>query len=369
MSGYMDAYSVKSLLYSAIFVMLVTVIILFIALVVHKIHVEVRDAHLIKLKEYYSKELQKKLSRRKSNLAVPARKIEFDALTQVLIQMLTDGSISADHAKCLRGYARKLGVTAFYQRMAESRSWVKRSIAIERLGLLGLSEMKPLFYTILNEEKDIGVLSKAVWALSFVADENDLNTIYTMLNRPFFMSAKFSEYIYSNILTSFAQQGAQDLFIDYLKRIKDDSNFSDALKRAIIEACGVRKVVSAKQTIQDYFATFSSAPNMKITCLRALGELGGDEILTVFKLGLNDEDWRVRAVAAKGASSCPQSFIIKDLRDALHDENYHVRINAALSIAQFGDKGYRLLKRAANSDDRFVRDVSNYVLKESSYRV
>jgi len=228
--------------------------------------------------------------------------------------------------------------------------------------------MKPLFYAILNEEKDIGVISKAVWALSFVADENDLKTIYNMLNRPFFMSAKFSEYIYTNIITSFTQQGKQGLFIDYLKRIKDDPDFSDSLKRAIIEACGVRNVVAAGQTIRDYFITFSSVSDMKITCLRALGELGGDGILGVFKLGLNDEDWRVRAVAAKGASCCPQSLIIKDLRNALHDENYHVRINAALSIARFGDKGYKLLKRAANSGDRFVRDVSNYVLKELSYR-
>jgi len=100
-----------------------------------------------------------------------------------------------------------------------------------------------------------------------------------MLNRPFFMSAKFSEYIYTNIITSFTQQGKQGLFIDYLKRIKDDPDFSDSLKRAIIEACGVRNVVAAGQTIRDYFITFNSVSDMKITCLRALGELGGDGYL------------------------------------------------------------------------------------------
>jgi HEAT repeat protein len=82
--------------------------------------------------------------------------------------------------------------------------------------------------------------------------------------------------------------------------------------------------------------------------------------------GLRDSDWRVRAVAAKEAHICPEE-IIEPLEKALYDPNYHVRINAAQALKQMGERGLTVLTRNTTSSDRFVRDVTHYVLADKAY--
>lgn len=355
----LNAYDIEVFLYSAIFFMLIVVIMLFVALVANSIYVEHREATLSRLKKTYSRLIKDSLGSSNFEIERPNKRIEFEALAEVLIQML-ESSTQLTEQK-LKKYAREAGVIDFYSPMTKSRSWIKRFVAIEKLGLLRSHEIKPLFCSALDREKDSNVIAKIIWALSLIADETDLQTVNNLLDRPYFMSAKFAEYIYANIIEAFKQDNKDDVFVNYMRSIMGNPKVANTLKKAMIEACGVKQFYPAKNVIVEYFYYFNSSAEMKITCLRAIGELDTGDVYSVIKLGLNDKDWRVRAVAAKSASTC--SVAVEDLRDALHDDNYHVRINAAKSIALLGKGGISVLKNASTSDDRFVRDVSRYVLK------
>jgi HEAT repeat protein len=59
--------------------------------------------------------------------------------------------------------------------------------------------------------------------------------------------------------------------------------------------------------------------------------------------------------------------IIDPLRKLLYDANYHVRINSALSLAKMGEEGVDALVEETRSDDRFVRDVTQFALKRLIY--
>ena len=358
-------YDIKTLLYGAIFIMLVTTIILLFTLAAHTTYIELQEERFKKLQDFYERALLQKLADSSFHIKIPHSKVEFDALAEVLSQMIAGAS--GEIEKLLKEYARELGVAEFYKNMVGSRSWLKRFIAVEKLGLLKLPEMRAVFYHVLESEKDTGVLAKAVWAISFTLDEADLDVVNRVLDRPFFMSAKFAEYIYINIINAFRHRGMEARFVSYLKFIKDDKGISGALKRAIIEACGSAKLYSAKDIVMDYYRQFNQEPQMRITCLRALGELGGKDVLEAIRSGLNDADWRVRAVAAKSASICPEA-IAGDLRACLYDSNYNVRLNAALSLSKLGDIGLSALEHEIDSDDRFVYDVTRFVLKELSLR-
>ena len=93
----------------------------------------------------------------------------------------------------------------------------------------------------------------------------------------------------------------------------------------------------------------------------ALEKLGDSDIYAIIESALLDEDWRVRAVAAKNAEVCSDE-IVGALEPALKDKNYFVRINAAQALSKLGEKGAAVLRRLTTSDDNFARDMAHYML-------
>jgi len=177
------------------------------------------------------------------------------------------------------------------------------------------------------------------------------------------MSAKFNEYIYTNIIRSFRNREKGDEFVRFVESLKNETTIPVMLKRDIIEACGSEVFYPAKGVIMDYFEQFNDIPEIKITCIRALGRLGGEDVCRLIGQCLYDEDWRVRAVAARNAHLCGVD-IIRGLRRCLYDKNYYVRINSAESLSRLGEMGIQALTEETGSTDRFTKDVSQYMLRK-----
>ena len=113
----------------------------------------------------------------------------------------------------------------------------------------------------------------------------------------------------------------------------------------------------------DYFFGFDGHPAIKIACMRALGRLRCPEFCGVVSSALFHEDWRVRAQAAHASVRCSDRAV-PHLRNLLYDDFYYVRINAAKSLSQLGEKGLALLKNEMNSEDPFVRDTVRFMLRK-----
>jgi HEAT repeats len=246
--------------------------------------------------------------------------------------------------------------------MAHARSWIRRFIAVEKLGLMKLPEMKDLYRSVLQSEKDPHIISKTVWALSMVADESVLAEVNGFLKNPAFMSSKYTEFIYTNIISSFHAAGLDKSFLRFLAEAKDDHDLPLVLKRDIIAACGSAQFFPARKLVRDYFSSFHDSPEMRIACIRALERLSDVDALHILAEGVEDPDWRVRAVATKSAHICGEP-VLGRLRGALRDRHYYVRMNAALSLAKLGPPGIAALSEVVREDDRFAGDVARYVLK------
>jgi len=362
-SSFVDSYSLRRLLLIIIAVLLVIVVLLFVVLISHKILVEYRERRLRRQKELYIDTLSKRLFDPLQEIKRPKTFIEFCALADVIIDMLL--SVSGSMESQIQDFARDLGVAQFYKKMVMSRSWLKRLTATERLGYFRLPEMKDFFHYLLEVEKDNEVIVRTIFALSMIAkEEADFKIINRFLKNPYFMSSKFNEYIYTHIIGSILRNSQSDLFLGFLKSLRDDASIPVFLKRDIIEACGSQKFHPAKDTIIDYFRHFSDTPEVKITCIRALGKMGGEDVCRIILSSLDDQDWRVRTVAAKHAYLCSLD-IIGTLRRCLQDESYYVRINAATSLSRFGEQGISVLREEMQSPDRFTRDVSRYIVNEA----
>jgi len=261
----------------------------------------------------------------------------------------------------LQGFAKTMGGIDHFRPLLNSRSWATRFTAVERLGLLKIPEFLPLFLEIIQQDKDYRVVAKSIWALSLIPDRPCLYSIHQVLQRPNFMSSKFTEFIYVNIISSFLDQGKGDEFLEYLRSLREDSDLTPTLKRDIIAASGSSGFVGSVPVIEEYLSSSDETPEMRIACIRSLERLASSESGIMILPFLSDPDWRVRAVAARSAH-ISSSDAIPALKALLSDRNYHVRMNAARSLSKLGILGISALKESQKADDRFAMDVSIFVL-------
>jgi hypothetical protein len=362
----MDIYDVlrlewvREILVAVVLVMLLIIVVLFAVLVMHKLYVERRARRNRRLREEFTAVMAQRLFDSKVRVEKPRKDYEYEAWGDVIAEMMV--GFAGETAEHLREEARKLGLDSHFREMAHSRSWIKRFVAVEKLGILRFPEFREIYKSKLTSEKDPRILAKAVWALSMVADESVPATINGVLKNPLFMSSKFTEFIYTNIITSLQERGWGESFKLFLEGMKADPEIPLVLKRDIVAACGMAQFYPARENIRDYFYHYHDSPEMRMACIRALERLSDSDAQQIIGKGLADEDWRVRAVAAKSAYICGDAQLAA-LKDVLKDKNYYVRMNAALSLAKIGMHGVEALTEATLMDDRFAADVSRYVLK------
>lgn len=342
----------------------VVTFLLFLVLLFHKLHVERRAKRLEELRETYLSDLARRFYDPSHPVSLPSNALEYEALGNVVATMLVN--ISGEMAENVRRCIRELGVDSYYRKMLESRRWVRRFVAVEKLGYFRFPELKSVFESVLAEEKDHRIIPKAVWALSVIAQRSDLPTINQVLKNPLFMSSKFNEYIYTNIIRAFREHEQEALLVEVLGELMADAELPVLLKRDIIQACGAEMFYPAQKLVLDCFSRFHDVAEMRIACIRTLERFSAVDEEWLLSECLQDSDWRIRGVAAKNAYLYSLN-VIPPLRNLLHDESYHVRINSALALAKMGEAGLDVLVAETQSEDRFVRDVSQYVLKRLIY--
>ncbi len=354
----------KYFLFGVVGVIIAVTLLLFVILIIHKLHVEHRELLLRKLKDRYTVTVSVRMLESSARIDKPEHPPEYEALGDVLIDMMVN--VTGAMTDQLRAIAREYGIVGHYRERLGSRSWVRRYRAVEKLGFLKLPELKPIYRSLLDRENDPHVVTKAIWALSLIAHGEDLPLINRFLTDSCFASSKYRSYIYTNVIRALRERGEEGIFLEFLAGWMGEEAVSVILKKDIIEACGAEGLYAAKETIIAYFKRFHDVPEMRISCIRALEKICAGDAHPLIAEGLRDSDWRVRAVAAKDAHICPEE-IIEPLEQALYDRNYHVRINAAQALKQMGERGLAVLTRNIRSDDRFVRDVAYYVLAEKAY--
>ena len=107
----------------------------------------------------------------------------------------------------------------------------------------------------------------------------------------------------------------------------------------------------------------------RTTAVRVVGKLGGDRELESVMNALNDQEWFVRAAAARSVEwillnmdmmkrSGYQDLACERLGAKLTDPKWWVRANAARALARSGRPGVETLMRMTSSSDAFARDAA-----------
>lgn len=334
---------------------LIIVLLLFMPL--HKLSVERRASRYRRLFDAYGRALRE-LDHSEYSIEQPSTPLEYEAFADSAADVVRE---SGGNLALREFLSSRNTVVAYYTSLLSSRAWAKRFSAAERLGGLQLPNLLPVFVAALKREKDVRVISRLVWGISLIADRDSLAVINAILSDPHFMSSKFSEFIYCNIMRAFKQRNQGHELAALLGMLLDAEEIPVMLKRDIIQACGDEGPNGVESLIATAFERFHDVAEMKIAIVRTINRLrlaSGKQMLVSC---LKDDDWRIRDVAAKDLQADSYE-ILSLLEKLLHDDNYLVRVNSALSLAGAGKLGTEILEQEAQSRDRFAREIAGYAL-------
>ncbi len=97
---------------------------------------------------------------------------------------------------------------------------------------------------------------------------------------------------------------------------------------------------------------------VRISTARALRRYFHPDAAGALREMIIDDDWRVRAQAARALGVIGATAAEPELSRALEDGSWWVRFRAALALAQLGEPGRRALRKARDLPDRYAADMA-----------
>jgi hypothetical protein len=251
------------------------------------------------------------------------------------------------------------GVDLYFQRLARNPAWYKRAHAIDILASLKLKKNKEFFAAVFRSETSNEVKYRILYGLSLLArGREDVYTISALLSTLPYLTAKYTEDIFLNVINALKESGKEDEFGSFLMSIMTDAKITAGVKRDCLSACHAAGCEKAGPIVREYYKRFQAEPEIIIACVKTLANIGDFSVLPET---LRHADWRVRLVSLKYAHLCGADVSLQ-LKDLMRDGNYHVRLNAALALSRLGDAGFVLLRAETASPDKFSADAARYAL-------
>lgn len=292
-------------------------------------------------------------------LPKPAEEYEFAAYSEAIASVLDsfEGEI-ADRAKALIG---QLGIDEHYRRLARHRIWYKRGNAIDIMASFHLKSCREFFLAVYRSEPVLDVKYRIIYALSRLTREHaDISALAQMLSALPYLTPKYTEDIFYNIITTLKAEGKEDEFGLFMKETLKDQSVLNLVKRDCLNACFAAACERGRGLLKEYYAAYPGEPEILIASVKALARIGD---FSKTPEAMRNPDWRVRLAALKYAHICC-SDMLPEIRAMLRDKSYHVRIHAALAMAQAGGAGRAALQAEAASEDKFASAAAAYALTQ-----
>lgn len=239
------------------------------------------------------------------------------------------------------------------KRIDKSKRWEK-TIALRVLTYFRDRENLPLFRKIQAEDS----FYQAVLAASLgVALCKDPSTFRTIGSRLWEISGRNQEVL----MIIFSVQGQAMAPVVYA--ILCEEQLEDEAKVLITKCLGEMVYREATAKIASMLAAESS-PQVLASCLYALRYIGDESVVDQIVPFLEHPGVDLRIEALHGVAKCSGSNSLAHLKRGMDDENWLVRREAALAMAQMGREGIACLNAVAGEDGATARAAAQGMLAE-----
>lgn len=294
-------------------------------------------------------------------LPPPVTEDEFSAYSEAIASVLYsfEGEVAVKAAILLKD----LGIDAHYRRLARHRTWYKRGNAIDILSSFRLKSNQEFFLAIFRSEPSTDVKYRVLYGLSrLVRDHADIRELAELLSTLPYLTAKYTEDIFFNIISGLKAEGREEEFGLFMGEILDDKLVLNLVKRDCITACHAASCEKGRGVLRKYYEAHEDEPEIQIAAVKALAKMGD---FALIPQALKHADWRVRLTALKYADLCCTD-LLPEIRGLLRDSNYHVRLAAGMAMARAGGAARDALREEAASQDRFAAAAAAYALTQGA---
>lgn len=292
-------------------------------------------------------------------LPKPTHEDEFAAYSEAIASVLD--SFEGEVAEKACRLITQLGIDAHYRRLARHRTWYKRGNAIEILASFRLKSNREFFLAAFRSEPSKDVKYRIIYGLSRLTREHaDIEKLAHMLSSLPYLTPKYTEDIFYNIISALKAEGKESEFGLFLKDILHDKSVLNMVKRDCLTACFAASCEKGRGLLKEYYAAYPHEPEILIAAVRSLARQGDFSLMPD---AMKNPDWRVRLAALKYAHLCCL-HMLPELKEMLRDPGYHVRLNAALALAKGGEKGRAVLREAAAGEDKYAAAAAAYALTQ-----
>lgn len=291
----------------------------------------------------------------------PATEEEFAAYSEAIASVLDsfEGEIAVKAVKLISD----LGIDAHYRGLARHRVWYKRGNAIDILSSFKLKSNREFFLAVFRSEPSLDVRYRIIYGLSRLAREHaDIRALARLLSGLPYLTAKYTEDIFYNIITALKASGGEAEFGIFMREIMRDKTVLSLVKRDCLTACYAASCEKGRGLLKEYYAAFPEEPEILMAAVKALARIGD---FSVTPSAIRHPDWRVRLAALKYAHLCCLDML-PEIRALLRDPSYHVRLNAALALAKGGENGLAALREEAAGTDAFAAATAAYALSQEA---
>jgi len=249
--------------------------------------------------------------------------------------------------------AEALGLVDYELKNLKTKSIPARALACRRLGEYRSRKALPALLKALA----LPSLDVKFQALEALAKIGDLEYFLKAFLEPYGVQL-FSERSLIEIIDGF--EGDKEAM--YKKMI---SHEDDYLASVFIKSAGNGRFVGVASELLENL--YSPSFMRKIAAVKALGQIAAPEFTHSLIGELKNPDWRIRAVTAKALGEAQNTAALPALKEAVGDENWWVRYNAARAIIKMGN--YKdLVQEIFSGEDPFAKDMLRYVLKTAEQK-
>lgn len=242
----------------------------------------------------------------------------------------------------------------FETQQLQTKSEWERAYAAHILGLISYKLSIPKLENLLYDPSQI-VAFFAARSILQLGEYQRFSVIIDVLNqRQDFSTDKMKE-----LLLIYGEADPKGL-IELLKQTR-------LSRQIIIDTVNVLiqlNVFDAGESIL-HLAEHTDDDEIKIACIKALGELSIISATDYMIRNLGNDDWVIRSQAAKNLGKIGDEKVISPLSISLEDDNYWVKYNSASAIVELGQKGVNFLKeyQAASHNDKSKNIVEQVLIE------
>jgi len=281
------------------------------------------------------------------------RSRHFDLFSEFMEKYLE--TLRGEDFESLTSLLKKMGLPGYnLRRLTSRRKWHKLYAAF----FLGLMRDKEAISELQKglQDKDYLMSFASATALAKIGEKKQLKETLSLLTKREDLGPDRA----AEVLLEFGRGICSEL-----TPLLHKEDTSTKWKYLIVDLLGYWQYLESGPTLLK-FLNASEDSEMKVRCIKALGEMSYIESAPALATVLDDENWLIRSEAAKTLGKIGTSEYSDEMVGLLGDKNWWVRYNAARALMSFGKEGEALLRRMTQQgEDSQVRRISTHVLSET----